>query len=453
MAESTKGLSAGRVQSVAARMICDREKEIQDFKPEEYWTLKGIFFPTISNAENSETIKENFNTDSNKEVQLFEASLYGLKKKKLKLKTKEEIDSIMSALENAEYYVEKIQRGQRKRNAPPPFTTSTLQQEASRKLGFSTKKTMMLAQQLYEGVDIKDQGSIALITYMRTDSTRISADAQSAARADIAKKYGKEYVPKKPNEFSSKKNVQDAHEAIRPTYINWTPDKLKESLKRDQLRLYRLIYERFLASQMTPALYEVMTIHIKAGDYTFRATGSRNVFPGYTVVYMEGNDTEKEEKDINLPILNEGQKLFLKEWKPEQHFTQPPPRYTEASLVRALEDMGIGRPSTYAPTISTILSRGYVNREGKVLHPTELGILVNDLMKEYFPNIMDYQFTAEMEEKLDMVEEGKIEWRSILEEFYDPFKKYLEHADKSMEKIEMQDEVSDVVCKTVDVIW
>jgi len=437
-----KGLSAGRVQSVATRVICDREKEIQDFKPEEYWTLKGDFFPIPLN-ELGKTGKDNY---LNKEVHVFEASLYGLKNKKLQPKSKNEIDSILSAIKNAEYFIEKIQKGQRKRNAPPPFTTSTLQQEASRKLGFSTKKTMMLAQQLYEGVDIKGEGSIALITYIRTDSTRISKDAQSAAINTIQEKYGNEFIPKKPNVYKSRKNAQDAHEAIRPTYLNWTPDMLKESLKRDQLRLYRLIYERFLASQMTPALYEVITIHIKADDYTFRANGSRKIFPGYTVIYIEGNDTGSDEKDINLPNLVEGQKLYLKDWKPEQHFTQPPPRYTEASLVRALEDKGIGRPSTYAPTISTILSRGYVTREGKTLHPTELGILVNDLMKEYFPNIMDYQFTAEMEEKLDKVEEGKIEWRSLLEEFYIPFQEYLKHAETSMEKIEIQDEVSDVIC-------
>jgi DNA topoisomerase-1 len=255
------------------------------------------------------------------------------------------------------------------------------------------------------------------------------------------------YLPEKPNVFKSKKNSQDAHEAIRPTYLEWDPNRLKDSLKRDQLRLYRLIYERFLASQMSPALYEVMTIHIVAGDYSFRANGSRQAFPGYTAIYMEANDEGSEDKDVNLPLLEQGQKLDLMEWKPEQHFTQPPPRYTEASLVRALEDMGIGRPSTYSPTISTILSRGYVSREGKALFPTELGLLVNELMMEYFPNIMDYQFTAEMEEKLDMVEEGKIAWRKILEDFYDPFKKYLDYADESLEKVEVQDEVSDVICE------
>jgi DNA topoisomerase-1 len=446
-----KGLSAGRVQSVATRVICDREKEIQKFKPEEYWTLKGDFFPinqlTATNSEKKSQNKESQNKKSYKDTQVFEASLYGLRNKKLEPKSKQEIDKVLSDLKSAEFYVDKIHAGQRKRYAPAPFTTSTLQQEASRKLGFSTKKTMMLAQQLYEGVDVKGQGSIALVTYIRTDSTRIAIEAQNAARAAIQEKFGLNYLPEKPNVFKSKKNSQDAHEAIRPTYLEWDPNRLKDSLKRDQLRLYRLIYERFLASQMSPALYEVMTIHIVAGDYSFRANGSRQAFPGYTAIYMEANDEGSEDKDVNLPLLEQGQKLDLMEWKPEQHFTQPPPRYTEASLVRALEDMGIGRPSTYSPTISTILSRGYVSREGKALFPTELGLLVNELMMEYFPNIMDYQFTAEMEEKLDMVEEGKIAWRKILEDFYDPFKKYLDYADESLEKVEVQDEVSDVICE------
>jgi DNA topoisomerase-1 len=427
-----KGLSAGRVQSVATRIICDRENEIKNFKPEEYWTLKGYFHSEKMTKPGPKS--------------LFEASLYGLKDKKLEPKSQEEMDKILSDLKKVSFGIDKIQKGQRKRNAPAPFTTSTLQQEASRKLNFSTKKTMMLAQQLYEGVDIKGEGSLALVTYIRTDSTRVSTDAQNAARTSIQNRYGKEYTPEKPNVYRSKKSTQDAHEAIRPTYLEWTPERLKDLLKRDQLRLYRLIYERFLASQMTPALYEVLTIHISGGDYTFRATGSRKVFPGYTIVYMEGNDEGADEKDINLPHLEEGEKLRLKEWKPEQHFTQPPPRYTEASLVRAMEDMGIGRPSTYSPTISTILSRGYVEKEGRTLFPTELGQIVNDLMLEYFPDIMDYQFTADMEEKLDSVEEGNIEWRKIIEDFYGPFSKYLEHADESIEKIEVEDEVSDVIC-------
>ena len=425
-----KGLSAGRVQSVATRVICDREKEIRAFVPEEYWTLRGDFY-----------------SQTQKKATVFEAYLYGRKNKKLEPKAGEEIDKVLSDLNKASFLVEKIQKGSRKRNPPAPFTTSTLQQEASRKLGFSTKKTMMLAQQLYEGVDIKGEGSLALVSYIRTDSTRVSEEAQNAARTAIESKYGKDYIPSKPNIYRGKKNTQDAHEAIRPTYLEWAPERLKESLKRDQMRLYRLIYERFLASQMTPAQYEVLTIHIAAGDYTFRATGSRKIFAGYTAVYMEGNDEGSDDKDINLPALTEGEALELKEWKPEQHFTQPPPRYTEASLVRAMEDMGIGRPSTYSPTISTILSRGYMEREGKTLFPTELGEIVNDLMMEYFPNIMDYQFTADMEEKLDAVEEGNTEWRDIIKDFYGPFSQYLDHADQSIEKIEVKDEVSDVICE------
>jgi len=440
-----KGLSAGRVQSVAARLICDREREINEFKPEEYWSLKGEFYPekqeTLVLAKNAKSSR------SSKEVQVFEASLYGLKDKKLEIKNKEEIDRILSDLKDADIKVDKIQKGQRKRNAPPPFTTSTLQQEAARKLGFSTKKTMMLAQQLYEGVDVKGEGSVGLLTYIRTDSTRVSVDAQHAAAETIERMFGREYLPDKPNVYRSKKNIQDAHEAIRPTYLRLTPELLKESLKRDQLRLYQLVYDRFLASQMVPAVYEVMTVHISAGEYSFRAKGSRKIFPGYTAVYMESTDEGSDEKDINLPPLEEGQKLNLKKWVPEQHFTQPPPRYTEASLVRALEDMGIGRPSTYAPTITTILSRGYINREGKALYPTELGLIVNDLMMEYFPNIMDYKFTADMEQKLDQVEEGEIDWHKIIQDFYDPFMEYLENADKSLGKIEVQDEESDVICE------
>ena len=427
-----KGLSAGRVQSVATRIICDREKEIKDFKPEEYWSLQGDF--------HSEKIAKPGAKS------LFEASLYGRKNKKLEPKSQEEMDNILSDLEKASFQVDKIQKSQRKRNAPAPFTTSTLQQEASSKLNFSTKKTMMLAQQLYEGVDIKGEGSLALVTYIRTDSTRVSDEAQKIALSNIESRYGKEYVPSKPNVYKSKKGAQDAHEAIRPTYPEWTPDRLKDLLKRDQLRLYRLIYARFLASQMTPALYDMLTIHISGGDYSFRATGSRKVFSGYTIVYMEENDEGIDEKDIDLPKLEEGEKLKLKEWKPKQHFTQPPPRYTEASLVRGMEDMSIGRPSTYSPTISTILSRGYIEKEGRTLFPTDLGQIVNDLMMEYFPDIMDYQFTADMEEKLDSVEEGKIEWKKIIEDFYGPFSKYLEHADNSIEKIEVEDEVSDVIC-------
>lgn len=423
-----KGLSAGRVQSVASKIICEREREIEAFKPDEYWNLKGIFI-------------------SSKNKQSFEAQLHSKGKKKIDLKSKQEVDQVLAAIKGEDYTVTKVQKGSRKRSAPPPFTTSTMQQEASRKLGFTTKKTMMLAQQLYEGVDVKGEGSVGLITYMRTDSTRVSDQALAEVRTIIQEKFGKDYVPSKANIFRSKKGSQDAHEAIRPTSVRYSPKDLQSSLKRDQLRLYTLIYNRFMASQMKPALYETLTVNISAGEYIFRASGSRKVFPGYTALYMEGNDEGKEEKDIMLPDLEEGEKLELKEYKSEQKFTQPPARYTEASLVRALEDMGIGRPSTYAPTISTIISRGYVVRDARILYPTDLGFIVNDLMDKYFPKIMEYKFTAAMEEKLDKIEEGEVNWRDLLNEFYPSFADYLSHAEQDISKIEIKDEESDVVCE------
>lgn len=423
-----KGLSAGRVQSVASKIICEREREIEAFKPDEYWNLKGIFI-------------------SSKNKQSFEAQLHSKGKKKIDLKSKQEVDQVLAAIKGEDYTVTKVQKGSRKRSAPPPFTTSTMQQEASRKLGFTTKKTMMLAQQLYEGVDVKGEGSVGLITYMRTDSTRVSDQALAEVRTIIQEKFGKDYVPSKANIFRSKKGSQDAHEAIRPTSVRYSPKDLQSSLKRDQLRLYTLIYNRFMASQMKPALYETLTVNISAGEYIFRASGSRKVFPGYTALYMEGNDEGKEEKDIMLPDLEEGEKLELKEYKSEQKFTQPPARYTEASLVRVLEDMGIGRPSTYAPTISTIISRGYVVRDARILYPTDLGFIVNDLMDKYFPKIMEYKFTAAMEEKLDKIEEGEVNWRDLLNEFYPSFADYLSHAEQDIGKIEIKDEESDVVCE------
>ena len=422
-----KGLSAGRVQSVATRIICEREKEIQEFIPEEYWDLAAHF------------------TKKGQE-QPFEAKFYGKADKKIDIKTEEEINLLMEELKKVNYEVDTVKLGVKKRNSPPPFTTSTLQQEASRKLGFTAQKTMMIAQQLYEGIEIEGEGAVGLITYIRTDSTRISSGAQKEALDFILKRYGKEYVPDKPNQFKGRKNAQDAHEAIRPTSILREPDIIKTSLKGDQYKLYKLIYERFLASQMTPALFETMSVDIKGGDYLFRATGSRKIFPGYSIVYEEGRDDEKEEKDISLPKLEEGEKLLLKEMIPAQHFTQPPPRYTDASLIRALEEMGIGRPSTYAPTIDTITTRGYVIREKRNLIPTELGFIVNDLMLEYFPDIIDYKFTAEMEEQLDSVEEGKRDWRSVIKDFYAPFEALLKRADEEIAKIKIEDEESDVKC-------
>ena len=427
-----KGLSAGRVQSVATRIICEREREIQNFVPEEYWSLVGNFH------------KENH-------TQIFEANFYGLNGRKLELKNKQQVDEIINALKGADFIVQEVKKGTKKRNPSPPFTTSTLQQEASRKLGFTAQKTMMLAQQLYEGIDIEGEGSVGLITYIRTDSTRVSPSAQNEALDYILSKYGNEYKPDKPNLFRSKKGTQDAHEAIRPTSVLRDPESIKGSLKRDQYRLYKLIYQRFLASQMTPAIFETMTIIIKGKDYIFRATGSRKVFQGYSILYEEGSDEAKEEKDIDLPEVIEGEKLVLKELVPNQHFTQPPPRYTEASLVRTLEEMGIGRPSTYAPTIHTITSRGYVERDKRTLIPTELGFIVNDLMTEYFPDIVDYQFTAEMEEVLDKVEEGEKYWKDILRDFYPNFKKLLDYADGQIPQIEIKDEESDVVCENCGV--
>jgi DNA topoisomerase-1 len=425
-----KGLSAGRVQSVATRMVCQRENEIQEFIPEEYWTLTAKFIKQQDNY-------------------IFEANFYGTKDKKMALKDKNEVQTLLGKLDGADYIVHNVKQGKKKRNASPPFITSSLQQEAYRKLGFTTRKTMMLAQQLYEGIEIKGEGAVGLITYIRTDSTRISTQAQKEALSYIKNKYGEQYAPSKPNQYRRKKNTQDAHEAIRPTSIMREPEIVKNSLKRDQYRLYRLIYERFLASQISPAIYETMTVDILGNEYIFRATGSRKIFPGHTIVYMEGkdNDENEKEKDVTLPKLVKGEKVNLKEFLPEQHFTQPPSRYTEASLVRALEEMGIGRPSTYAPTISTIINRGYVVREKRNLMPTELGFIVNDLMLEYFSDIVDYQFTADMEEQLDLVEEGKKDWCEIIKDFYNPFQTLLKQADEKIGKIEIQDEISDVLCE------
>ncbi len=423
-----KGLSAGRVQSVATKIICDREREIQNFVPEEYWSLTGVF-----------------HKEGDKEV--FEAGFYGEKGKKVELKNEEQVKDIIADLNGTDFVVDQVKKGTKKRNPSPPFTTSTLQQEASRKLGFTAQKTMLLAQQLYEGIEIQGEGSVGLITYIRTDSTRVSQVAQNEALDHIQSKYGKEYRPEKPNIYKGKKGAQDAHESIRPTSVLREPDLIKNSLKRDQYRLYKLIYQRFIASQMTPAVFETMTINIKGKDYIFRASGSRKIFQGYTIIYEESSDDGKEEKDINLPEIEAGAKVILKKWNPSQHFTQPPPRFTEASLVRTLEDMGIGRPSTYAPTIYTITSRGYVERDKRTLYPTELGFIVNDLMADYFAEIVDYKFTAEMEERLDKVEEGERDWKDIIRNFYPSFKALLEHADGDIPKIEIKDEESDVVCE------
>jgi len=421
------GLSAGRVQSVAVKLICEREREITGFIPQEYWILTAELKPQDSDL-------------------IFEALFHGQNSKKVELKSKTQVDKIVTDLKTYEFNVKNIKKQNKKRTAPPPFTTSTLQQDASRKLGFTTKKTMMIAQQLYEGVEIKGGSSEGLVTYIRTDSVRVSSNAQTEALEHIAEFYGKQYVPEVPNRFKSKKNIQDAHECIRPAYLANDPENLRDFLKKDQYRLYRLIYERFLASQMTPALYEVTSVDIEAGDYLFKSSESKLIFKGFTILYEESNDSDKTSKDSKLPVLNKGDKLRLMRLLPKQHFTEPPLRYNEASLVKTLEEMGIGRPSTYAPTISTIIDRGYVLREKKSLLPSELGFIVNDLMMEFFTDVIDYKFTAEMENRLDQVEEGSKNWKDILREFYPAFDDMLKKADANMGEVTLSVEKSDIDC-------
>jgi DNA topoisomerase-1 len=422
-----KGLSAGRVQSVAVRLICDREKEIESFIQEEYWSIEGVF--QVFNGKIT-----------------FNAKFYGKNGEKIELSSEEDVNRILAALEGVNYQVTKIQIQERKRNPAPPFTTSTLQQEASRKLGFTTKKTMMLAQQLYEGLAIGQKGeAVGLITYIRTDAVTVSSLAQEEAGKYIREKYGPNFLPDKPRKFSAKKGAQEAHEAIRPTSVSRVPDTIKKYLKRDQYRLYKLIWERFLASQMESATIEQVRVDISAGDYLFKANGSSIKFPGYMVLYIEGEDEEKE-KEKQLPPLKEGQKLEPVSLTPEQHFTQPPPRFTEASLVKTLENKGIGRPSTYSPTIDTIQSRGYVIKENKSLKPTELGFIIVDLLKKYFPEVIDEDFTAQLEDKLDKVESGEESRLKVLKEFYIPFSDRLQVAKSEMKKVEIQDEETDETC-------
>lgn len=423
-----KGLSAGRVQSVVTKLIVDREREIDAFEEEEFWTVES----KLTNDKGKSPFVVKLSGDLNG--------------KKVELKTKEETDRVLSDIKGKEYSVKTVTKSEKTRNPAPPFTTSTLQQEASRKLGFTTRRTMSAAQQLYEGVDIKGHGSVGLITYMRTDSLRISAEAQTECRSFISEKFGSEYMPKTAKQYKTKKNAQDAHEAIRPTSVYFVPDDIKDSLKPDQYKLYRLIWNRFLASQMQRAVLDNVRVDIACGDYIFRATGQTVKFDGFMKIYVEGKDIE-EEKEGKLPSLEEGQKLLLKEILPKQHFTQPPPRYTEASIIKAMEDEGIGRPSTYSPTITTITARGYVTRDGKALVPTELGEVVTVLMEEHFKDIVDVKFTANMEEKLDEVEEGKKEWKKVIDDFYAPFSETLEKAEETIGNIEIKDEVSDVPCE------
>ena len=425
-AKVRKGLSAGRVQSVATAMICDREHEIDEFVPEEYWTISGRF-----RTEGGEEFTTRFvSCDGSDE-----------------LRSAQETEAVVERMNKAAFTVGSVRLSERHKYPAAPFTTSNLQQEASRKLGFTTLKTMQIAQQLYEGVDIEGEGTQGLVTYIRTDSTRVSEEAIAAAREMITAAYGPDYVPEEPNRYKSRRSAQDAHEAIRPTDIMRKPEQVKSSLTRDQFKLYKLIYARFVSSQMTPAVYDTLSADIVGDGIVMRANGMRLRFAGFTAVYEEGQDDAQAEENDGMPALNEGDKASLEGVESSQRFTQPPPRYTEASLVRALEDKGIGRPSTYAPTITTIMTRGYISRENKRLHPTELGLVVTDMMKKNFPDIVDIQFTAGMEEKLDEVEEGKLDWHEVISDFYGPFEKTLEKAEATIEKVEVVDEVSDIPCE------
>ena len=424
-AKVKRGLSAGRVQSVALRIICDREEEINSFIPEEYWSLDGEF-----------KIKG--------EKKPLQAKFYGTDKK-LPVHNRAEMDKILKALENAEYEITEVKKGERTKNAPLPFTTSTLQQEAAKTLNFSTQKTMRLAQQLYEGVDIKGSGTVGLISYLRTDSTRISQEADQAAREYIEAQYGDDYVSTTGKTVKKEQKIQDAHEAIRPTDITRLPAMIKESLSRDQFRLYQLIWKRFTASRMSAAKYETTSVKIGAGEYTFTVAASKIVFDGFMSVYVQEEDNQKG--NVLSQSLEKGMKLELTELKPEQHFTQPPAHYTEAALVKTLEELGIGRPSTYAPTITTIINRRYVAKENKNLYMTELGEVVNNIMVQAFPSIVDVNFTANMESLLDKVEEGVVNWKTVVSNFYPDLDEAVLNAEKELAKVKIEDEVTDIVCE------
>ncbi|MGG7143793.1 type I DNA topoisomerase [Clostridium nigeriense] len=417
------GLSAGRVQSAALKLICDREEEIKKFEPKEYWTVDCI---------------------ATKDRKKFPIKLIQYKGKKIEISTKVETEKIIEELKNDKFIVSKVKKGTKVKNPLPPFTTSTLQQEASKKLNFMTKRTMSIAQVLYEGVEVKGHGTVGLITYMRTDSVRISDEAQERALDFINSNFGKEYAPSKPRVYKGKKNIQDAHEAIRPSVIEITPEIAKNSLTSEQYKLYSLIWNRFMASQMASCELNTNSIEIMNGDYKFKATGSRIKFDGFMKLYEYL--TEEDTEDVSLPELNENDELSKVNIDGKQHFTQPPARYTEASFVKLLEEKGIGRPSTYVPTISVLLSRDYVNREKKNLFPTELGFIVNNIMSEYFEQIVDVEFTADMERNLDCIEEGQEEWKKVVGEFFSPLKIALEKAEKEISKVVIEDEVSDVPC-------
>ncbi|PKR87048.1 type I DNA topoisomerase [Heyndrickxia camelliae] len=420
-----KGLSAGRVQSVAVRLIIDRENEIKNFIPEEYWSITANF-------------------EFGKET--FQAAFYGIEGKKLELTSEADVKEVLSKLID-KYTVSSVSKKERKRNPAPPFTTSSLQQEAARKLNFRAKKTMMLAQQLYEGIDLGKDGSVGLITYMRTDSTRVSEVAQTEAASYIKENFGTEFARTEQRKDKKQTNAQDAHEAVRPTSTFRDPNSLKEYLSKDQLRLYKLIWERFVASQMAPAIMDTMSVDILNGEVVFRATGSKIKFPGFMKVYVEGTDDGQEEKENLLPDLKTGDNVKSTDIDPKQHFTQPPPRYTEARLVKTLEELGIGRPSTYAPTLDTIQKRGYVALENKRFVPTELGEIVIELMLEFFPEILDVEFTAKLENNLDEIEDGHVEWVKIIDEFYKDFEVKLKKAEEEMEKVEIKDEFAGEDCE------
>ena len=421
-----RGLSAGRVQSVAVKLIVDRENEIEKFIPEEYWNI-------YADLEDIKTKKE------------FQAHFYGKDGKKLEIHSNDEVQVILNNIKDAKYIVSEVKKGEKKRTPAPPFTTSTMQQEASRKLGFTLKKTMSIAQGLYEGVKIPEKGTVGLITYMRTDSTRISEEARSVAKTQITKLYGENYYENRY--YRTKKDAQDAHEAIRPTYIDIEPDSIKDSLSNDQYKLYKLIYNRFLASQMAPAVYDTMNVNIKANAYDFKANGQVLKFKGFMTLYVEGTDKEEKEEEGMLPELEENQEVKLKKLNPKQSFTEPPPRYTEASLVKALEEKGIGRPSTYSPTITTILERRYIEKEKKQLYPTELGKVVNKLLTENFTDVINVEFTAKIEDEFDEIAEGHEKWKKMIREFYGPFEEEVEKVEKELEHVEMVDEVSDIKCE------
>ncbi len=421
-----RGLSAGRVQSVAVKLIVDREEEIEKFIPEEYWNIYAIL-------------------SDKKTKKKFEAKFYGKDGKKVELHSEAEVNNVLAQIEKADYIIKDIKKSQKKRNPAPPFTTSTMQQEASRKLGFSLKKTMSFAQGLYEGVNVPEKGTVGLITYMRTDSTRISEEARAAAKKHISEVYGAQYYENRY--YKTKADSQDAHEAIRPTYIELEPDKIKSSLTNDQYKLYKLIYNRFIASQMATAIYDTVSVDIEANSYNFKANGQTLKFDGFMKLYVETLDNDKEDEFTKIPELEINEIVKKEKIDTKQSFTEPPPRYTEASLVKALEEKGIGRPSTYSPTITTILERRYIEKIQKQLHPTDLGKVVNKLLTENFRDVVNVEFTAKMEEEFDEIAEGKEKWKNVIKEFYGPFAKTVEKVEKELEHVKLEEEVTDIPCE------